>query len=803
MSLVFALIIGALFAFAYVAIDMLSTVRAYVGGESLYSKAEKDAAYHLTRYAVEHDQSQYERFLHALAVNAGDRDARIALEDPKTDLSVADEAFLRGRNHPEDVRTMGIFFRRFRRVSYIDKAIAIWAEGDRLNAELLALGVTLHDKITNGTITPAEQQATISAIDSLDERLGVLEDDFSFTLGEAGRWLEDVLFWTMVVATGMFLAFGLKVASVVSGTIREDIDTLCKGTERVAEGDLTSRISVGSDNELSVLARAFNRMTSSLLESRSTMIANVAERERAELELERSVSVLKATLESIGEGILVVDREGNLGSYNRQFADMWRIPEEILAARDDKRAVAFVGDQLKDPRAFSSKIAEVYATPEIETEDVLEFRDGRIFERSSRPQLIGGVSAGRVWRFRDVTAQRQLQARLVATDRMASMGVLAAGVGHEINNPLMYVVSNLELLAEELPNVVDAAVPDRAEELKELLADAREGADRVRRIVRDLNAMSRSDESAIGPVDLGRVLHFATNIAMNDIRHRARLVKDYGEVPLVAGNAARLGQVFLNLLVNAAQAIREGNVEHNEVRIVTRTTAAGAALVEVHDTGGGIAPENLESIFLPFFTTKPIGSGTGLGLAISHGIITSLGGEITVESEVGKGCVFRVLLPAAPQSAETVTAPSAPAPSARRARLLVVDDNVQVGITIKRLLGKEHDVTLVTNGRQAMAYLGPRSNVDVILCDVMMPEMSGMDLHAALLETAPERAEKMIFMTGGAFTPMARDFLARAPNARVEKPIDAAQLRALIRRVLSDEPAHRGASPRVEVARSA
>jgi signal transduction histidine kinase len=249
---------------------------------------------------------------------------------------------------------------------------------------------------------------------------------------------------------------------------------------------------------------------------------------------------------------------------------------------------------------------------------------------------------------REVTTraeQRRLQEQLMVAERMASVGTLAAGVAHEINNPLAAVVANLELAlrtVERLPQ----ELPDLGE-LRAELRDAHEAAHLVRQIVRDVKVFSRSVDERAGPVDVRQVLDSTVRMAWNEIRHRARLLKSYDSVPPVWTTDARLGQVFLNLLINAAQAIEIGHVDSNQIRLVTRTDDRGRAVVEIADTGVGISAENLGRIFTPFFTTKPPGGGTGLGLSISHRIVKELGGELRLASEPGRGTLASVALPAA------------------------------------------------------------------------------------------------------------------------------------------------------------
>jgi signal transduction histidine kinase len=380
--------------------------------------------------------------------------------------------------------------------------------------------------------------------------------------------------------------------------------------------------------------------------------------------------------------------------------------------------------------------------------------------------------------------QRKMQEQLLISDRMASVGTLAAGVAHEINNPLSAVVANLELVMKDLARVSEELqIDDRFVDIFDQLRDARDGADRLRHIVRDLKIFSRSsDVERRGPVDVRRVLESSLRMAWNEIRHRARLIKEYGAVPPVEANEARLGQLFLNLIVNAAQAIREGNADQNVIRVSTELEAAsGWIVVEVRDSGAGIPPEHLPRIFDAFFTTKPVGIGTGLGLSICHRIVTGFGGEISVQSQVGKGTVFRILLPPAADSDVELTPPAlVVATPARRGKILVIDDEQMLAKALGRALTPEHDVTIVFNAGDGQRRIAAGERYDVIICDLMMPQMSGMDLHAELSRTFPEQASRMVFVTGGAFTQGARTFLDDVPNQRIEKPFDTQHIRSII-----------------------
>jgi len=394
-----------------------------------------------------------------------------------------------------------------------------------------------------------------------------------------------------------------------------------------------------------------------------------------------------------------------------------------------------------------------------------------------------------VWIVRDLTERKEMEARLLRADRMGSLGLLAAGVAHEINNPLAYTMASLDHLESHVLTRLELS--SVRTEAQELLAEIRLGATRVRDIVRQLKMFSRGDEdSGLGPVDVHRVIETSIGMAVNELKHRARLVRDYGPPFRVEANEGRLGQVLLNLLVNAAHAIPEGNVERNEVRIVTRPQGTFVR-IEVHDTGVGIRPENLSRVFDPFFTTKPVGVGTGLGLSICHDIVTSFGGRMGVESRVGEGSTFWILLDQR-SAARIQDAPRASVARehSRRGRVMVVDDEPLIGTAIRRTLQREHEVITLTSAREALTRLVSGEHFDVILCDVMMPEMSGVELYQQLLLHLPVLTERLVFLTGGAFTPNAREFLGQVKNRRVDKPFSGQELHDVVQSMLVWAPAH-------------
>ncbi len=441
---------------------------------------------------------------------------------------------------------------------------------------------------------------------------------------------------------------------------------------------------------------------------------------------------------------------------------------------------------------------------------------------NAEPLTVRG-GPGAVLVLRDITELRrvqreqgQLQAKLAQSDRLMNMGMLAASVAHEINNPLSFVLFNVETLADDLPkmasslrkchaaleNAVGAAGMARmlGEESRELgpsfvddavarLKEAQVGTERIRRITRGLSTFSRGDGEAPVSVDVHVSLEHALTLAMNEIKHRAKVVKDLRPVSPVLASEGKLAQVLLNLLVNAAHAIEEGGPETNEIRVRT-SEDRGSVVVEVEDTGKGIAPEYRRQVFEPFFTTKGVGLGSGLGLWICRNIITELEGELDFESTPGKGTRFFIRLPALrAMKASLAAAPAqggAPAVTVARGRVLVVDDEPGVRSLLARILAPEHDVVMAGSGVDARRLLADSGPFDAVVCDLMMPEVSGMDVHAWLRERDPALAARFVFITGGVFTTGAASYLEQVDNPRLEKPFNRTTLRevvgALVRR---------------------
>ena len=496
-------------------------------------------------------------------------------------------------------------------------------------------------------------------------------------------------------------------------------------------------------------------------------------------DLERQREVVEAVLAAMVDGVIVIDGAGTVVRCNPAMAallgrEVGTIVGMPLATQIEQRSVGSENVVPTEPfRNRRMRFVDVVGAP-IE----LEVNGSPVRDASE-------AIAGMVLVARDDRELRAVQAQLLMSDRLATVGTIAAGVAHEINNPLAFIIANLEFVGEELATVTADGPPISGEHLKEIMRalDATlGGAHRVRQIVADLKAFARVESSETAVVDLAAVADTSIAMTRNELRHHARVVKDYGPVPPVLANEGRLVQTVVNLLQNAAHAIPAGNADHNEVRVTTSTLPSGEASIAIRDTGCGMSEAVAARAFDAFFTTKPVGVGTGLGLSICRKIVAGLGGRIELDTALGAGSTITVILPPAPTAVRSTAPPAIPPPIERRLRILAIDDEAEIGAALQRTLGRDHDLTFVTQAAAALAVIAGGA-FDIVLCDVMMPDMTGIQFLTRLAEVHPALAPRVVFMTGGAFSPGSRELLERMTNARVDKPFDGTALRAILAHV--------------------
>lgn len=508
---------------------------------------------------------------------------------------------------------------------------------------------------------------------------------------------------------------------------------------------------------------------------------------RAEARLKERERWFSTTLRAIADAVIAVDGNGQVKFMNRSAEVLTGAREENAKGRPLGDVLRLIDEQTRKPivdpvhTALTRRAATRLPQNTAITTDLHELP----IEDSVAPIIDdAGSLLGAVIVFRDVSEVRQRDEQVALADRMASLGVLAAGVGHEINNPLTYVLANASTASSRLGRIralVEATeqsgIMTELAEVETMMEEIEHGATRIRRIVSDLRVFARPESISI-PGDVLGALDWALRVSETHVSERARVIKDLRPVPPVALGDSRLGQVFLNLLMNAAQAIPSGDPARHSITVSSDCDVDGTILVRFRDTGSGMPREVVKRIFEPFFTTKSLGEGTGLGLSICHGIVKSMGGDILVESAPNKGSTFTVRLPVA--DGASVRAPAATLRTSVRARVLVVDDEPLLGAAIARMLRSLHHVETTSSAEDALGILGHDPAFDVILCDIVMPRMNGMDLHRELVARDPQLARRMVFISGGAFSQRIVDFLESVPNEHLVKPFTAANLNDFI-----------------------
>jgi PAS domain S-box-containing protein len=514
--------------------------------------------------------------------------------------------------------------------------------------------------------------------------------------------------------------------------------------------------------------------------------------ERLNRELGDERQFVSAVVETVGSLLIVADAYGNAVRVNRALCELTGYRSEELVGRPIWQTLLTSPESEMVERAFAQHGPRFHLVMPKNIEGTIRTKSGepRIVSWTNAALLdASGCTEYVIGAGVDVTDRKEIQVRLQISDRMASIGTLAAGVAHGINNPLAYVIANLDYVKHKLARPWSELPGEEVREVRELLDESLEGADRVRRIVGDLRSFSRHGDDRVTAVDLTAVIERALNMAMNEIRHRARVVLMLDPVPRVLGTESKLGQVVLNLLVNAAQAIEAGNVEHNSITVRTLLDKHGRPRLEIEDTGIGIPEEYLRRVFDPFFTTKPVGVGTGLGLSISHRIVSEFGGEIGIESQHQRGTLVWLSLETAPlEAVAPPKPPTFPPPSNREhsARILIVDDEPAILRALSRVL-QGYQVTRALSGREAVSRIEHSGPYDVVFCDVMMPELSGIDVYERAKEVCPGQERRIVFITGGAFTEHAAKFIESIDNPKLGKPFDAGEVRALVQ-ALTLEP---------------
>jgi len=470
-------------------------------------------------------------------------------------------------------------------------------------------------------------------------------------------------------------------------------------------------------------------------------------RRQAEIRLRHTVSLLHATLDSTADGILVVSLEGKVRSCNKKFVEMWHLDCGSSINKDDKALLSRVSDQLQNPNDFLDKVRMLYADPSATSFDVLFFRDRRIFERYSQPQLLDGKITGRVWSFRDVTRARNLEAELHQSQKMEALGKLAGGVAHDFNNLLMLITGYATQAAQQ------ASVEQERSLAEQILATTK----RAGSLTRQLLTFSRKQPEESVAADLNLIVMnlelMLRRLLSDEIQLEVSLAPDPQPVH---ADVSQIEMMILNLVVNAQDAMRAGG----RLSIRTFTTSVQPegndfdkrpqpfVVLEVSDTGHGMAQEVRERIFEPFYTTKQVGRGTGLGLSSVLGIAQKAQGKVEVESEPDLGATFRVYLPRVAAPAPQASIPSASMPKGGNETILLAEDEAGIrSMTRAFLESLGYRVLEADDGESAIAISSEYAGrIHLMLTDLHMPNRRGDSALQIIRRHRPDI--KAIFISG-------------------------------------------------------
>ncbi len=847
MLVIVAIFVGIVICVSFLAAvrsEILTSIRAYVGGEGMWSKAEKRAVLSLTSYAASHQESDYQQYLSEIAVPEGDKIARLQLSSDRPDMAMVERGFIQGRNHPEDVASMANLFRRFGRVRYMAQAIGIWTEGDRYIAQLQVLANDLHAEINSPHPDPQRIQQLAKAVEAVDAQVTPLEDSFSSTLSEGARWINRVVATVSIAVTALLLLIGIVLSSMVLNQIRNSeekyrtlIDTandailvidaesrlILEANRKASEllgiseeqlvGMPESSLYRDRDGEAELLrphaadvpsrrevelARADGSVVPVEVSVSKTELAgrpaifgifrDVRERREAAAALQRREERFGHLIQNLSDVITVVAVDGTMVYHSPSVERVAGYKPSMLLG---KSFLSFVHPQ--DQAAVRAAFEKVTVKTGTAVPPEFRFRhsDGSwVWLESVANNLLNDVAVGGIVVIsRDVSGRRMLEEQVRQSQKMEAVGRLAGGIAHDFNNLLMVIRGYAEIVRDETNSV-----PSVQKNVETIVRTAESAAN----LTRQLLSFSRKHVFSPQVLDLNDLVNRMSEMLLGLLREEMELnVKLDPEAGCISADPGQIEQVIMNLVVNARDAMpKGGKLTLQTARMDSKSIRTSRhfpiplgeyVMLAVTDTGIGMDAETQSRIFEPFFTTKSKDEGTGLGLSVVYNIVRGAGGQVRVSSELGKGTTLEVFLPrvtAQPRSLSMQTAGSTSRGGTET--ILVAEDQPDLRWMICQFLQElGYSVIEAKDGEDAIALAEQyRAPIDVLLTDVVMPHVRGLEVARRLV--ANRRDMKVIFMSGyteGEFG--AVDSEKPGPETPIlQKPFELDSLALKIREVL-------------------
>lgn len=826
--------------------EILGGVRAYVGGEGLWSKAEKRAVFSLTRYASTRDERDYDEYASEILVPEGDKQARLQLQGPNPDMAIVRQGFLRGRNSPDDIESMATLFQRFGRIGYMARAIAIWTEGDAQIDQLHVLAEQLRREVRAPNPDLPKIQQLTDQIAAVDSRVTPLENAFSSTLGEGARWISRVLSLTSLAATALLLLIGIALAVAVLKQIRNSeekyrnlintandailvidaqtrlvVEANGKACEMlgfaeaqlvgmaesqlypVNENETLSRLlipqgKIGRGQELE-LRRADGMAVPVEVRTSATELGghpavvgifrDIRERLEAAAVLRRSQRHFSQLIENISDVIAVIAVDGTMLYFSPSVERVTGYRPSDLLGHD---FIEFVHPENRD--ALRAVLEQMILKPGIASfpEHRFRHRDGSwVWLESVANNLATEDSpAGIVVISRDISSRRGLEEQVRQSQKMEAVGRLAGGIAHDFNNLLMVIRGYAEIVLQEANQV-----PAIQKNIETIIRTT----DSAANLTRQLLSFTRKHSVTPQVLDLNSLVNRISEMLLGLLREEVEfVVKLDPEAGCVSADVGQIEQVIMNLVVNARDAMPGGgaltletavfDTAANRDRRPPALPAGDFVMLSVTDTGIGMDADTQSRIFEPFFTTKSREKGTGLGLSVVYNIVRGCAGHVHVNSAPGRGSSFQLFFPRVARQPEPLPAEKPAAPvRVGMETILVAEDQPDLRWMICQFLQElGYSVLEARDGSDALALAEHyNGTIDVLLTDVVMPHVRGPEVWRRLSSRRPEL--KVIFMSGyteGSFTTDAAEEIGFAGTI-LQKPFELNHLADKIREVIA------------------